>query len=127
MKGENRLSTKLSEGDVLTAKELPGKTILVVKVWESFPQITLGNRMSCYENKIYYRELDKDWNYDEKEKVKEFTTCNVYCKSVFKLDESKIEVIGRMKKKFIKDKNSSRDEFVNELTCPVCGNAELFF
>lgn len=75
------------------------KEFLVLEVKEQQPEMTIGNRTSSYENQIRAIELNEDGTYDENNQEISFSTCYVYKGSI---KEENVEIIGEMKKTYIK-------------------------
>lgn len=75
------------------------REFLILKVSESEPQLTLGNRMTSYTNKMFAIELNEDGTYNENnQKITFYTNCCL--KGA--INEDNIQIVAEMKKVYVR-------------------------
>lgn len=87
-----------SNGIPSVDEDRANKEYLILKVYESEPRITIGNRMSSYENHIVAIQLNPDGTYKEDNQKISFSTCHVYTGAI---KEEHIHIVREMKKTYI--------------------------
>jgi hypothetical protein len=87
-----------SNGIPAIDEERVNREYLILKVHESQPHVTIGNRMSSYENSMVAIELNEDGTYNEDNQKISFSTCYVYTGAI---KEEDIQIVREMKKTYI--------------------------
>jgi hypothetical protein len=94
-----KVTTLLKDGMVIRNKDIGEGLWLVTSVVERQPQLTIGNRISSYENEITVIEVDENYQYDENHmKKKIFSTAFVYNGAI---PEDQIEIVKQLVLKYV--------------------------